>query len=209
MGLGIRHSGGPLNLAAVEEILRYLEDRFNRAGLKEVVDWKRSRDNVYWNVNGPISKIEAEVFEKTKGLEKYTELDLRELRAELAEGDPRRKLELEARIQAILKKQARTKLVVPMDFRPTMQRGIIGNLDPKAESLGIVFTQNGSNDEWRDLGGYTKTSFIDPWPGAHIMICEILQDVQQMAKSAGGDFEIQDECEICDDYVLDGKVRAT
>jgi hypothetical protein len=203
LGLGIGHHGGPVTGTVVQEVLDYYEDRLKSLGIKEISDWKVHGpvELAYWKVSHLISEFDADFLEKQKGWEKDgIEMDLRQLEAELASADPEHKPYREEEIRRLQIKRSRTKLLIPQDFRPAMQRGIIGNLDPKAESLSIVFTQNDSKDEWRELGEYTKTSFVDPWPGVHVTICEILMNVQKMVKNAGGDFEIADECEYCDDY---------
>jgi len=181
MGMGVSHRGGPVTLAVVLEALKYYEGRLSALGAKEVADaWPRNREApVFWRVDQQASKFAADSLDRQRSMEQMT-----------AEKD----LEYQKTIQA------RPKLLVPQDFVPTVQKGIRAYLDPKADALSIVFTQNGSKDEWRDLGHYTKTSHIDVWPGVHVTICEILQNVQWIVKSGGGDFEITDECEYCDDY---------
>ncbi|MDG6937723.1 MAG: hypothetical protein JRN42_04170, partial [Nitrososphaerota archaeon] len=202
MGLGVSHRGGPVTVAVVQEILNYFEARLVELGAKEVPGWdNQPGDLVFWRVSGQISKLEVEFLEKQRrGERESPEEDLRHYRNELASANPKAKPEYEKLIRCVMMVRARPKLLIPPDFTPTSQRGIRANLDPRAESLSVVFTQNGSRDEWRDLGDYTKTSHIDPWPGVHVTVCEILQNVQRIVKSAGGDFEISDGCEYCDDY---------
>ena len=202
MGLGISHRGGPVTVVIVQEILNYFEARLVALGAKEVSGWdNQPGDLIFWRVSGQISKFEVEFLEKQRRWERESpEEDLRHYRNELVSANPKAKPEYEKLIRRVMMVRARPKLLIPPDFTPTCQRGIRANLDPRAESLSVVFTQNGSRDEWRDLGDYTKTSHIDPWPGAHVTVCEILQNVQRIVKSAGGDFEISDGCEYCDDY---------
>ena len=180
MGLGISHRGGPVSAAVVQEVLNYFEGRVKSLGAREGQDWRNHPDGLtYWRVEGPPSKFDLESVERLKAWERMgPDLDVQELRRDWELAPPKQKPDLERRIKQIQMVQARPKLLIPPDFQPVMKRGIIANLDPHVESLSIVFTQDGTKDEWRDHGDYTKTSHIYPFPGAHVVICEILQNVQ-------------------------------
>lgn len=208
LGLGVSHVGGPVTEKVAGEILSYLEARLKRQGLKEVRDWKDSREGEldYWKVSGPMSQIERQVFDKSRSVDQdlarrypvQDELDA--LTKELDSASASEKPLVEYRIRGVLWNEGRPKLRTPPDFEPTDRMGIIANLDPHAESLVVIFTRNGSRNEWRDLGDYTKTSFIDPWPGVQVVICEILHEIQRRVWAAGGDYGISDETELCDDF---------
>ena len=206
--MGVSHSGGPVTENVVGEILAYVEERLKQRGLKEVRDLKNHvlGDLAYWKVDSPMSQIERQIFDKVKDFDEDWQAghpvqeELNSLTEELDAASPNKKPNIEKAIRRILWGQGRSKLRTPPDFEPTERKGIIANIDLHAESLSVIFTRNGSKDEWRDLGSYTKTSFLDPWPGVQIVICEILHEIQRRVWAAGGDYTINDETELCDDF---------
>ena len=157
---------------------------------------------VYWKVDKQSNKHSREFLKSNRAIdEKYpigTQLD--ELAAKYEDASPERKPAIVQEIKVRGTRQTRSKLMIPHDFEPSRQKGIVAYIAPHADALSVIFTQNGSKDEWRDLGGWSKTSHIYPWPGKHLTFCRILEDIQMMVRSAGGDYEIRDELGYCDDY---------
>jgi len=209
MGEGISHSGGPVPGPVVDEILDFLENRFTMEGLTLKRDLSEPLfDKVYWRLdtNGGVRATELPNWKRMYEEFEAIDQEIFELSAELNSEElnnapPARRQWILQEIEVLKKRKERPLLIIPLDFQPTRQKGIIAYISSHADSLKVVFTQNGSSDEWRDLGGWSKTSHIRPFPGKHLIYCEILHEVQRMVKTAGGDYEIRDELEYCDDYL--------
>lgn len=200
----------------VDEIVRQLEDGFKREGWRDITNEPtikgQDNDRAYFKVDEPPTPRSFPLRTQSQEIEDrqhfineykhkihYEGSDLDEVLPEL--GITRRQYYQQHADfgEKHLANLIRRGVMVPDGFKASRVVGICANPDPHSETFCVEFTQDGDKDEWRDTGDSTKTQFIRSGPGVHVSLCDFLEDVQRKVKAAGGDFEISDEGEYCDD----------
>lgn len=71
------------------------------------------------------------------------------------------------------------------------KRSLVANLHPNCEAFILSFYKNKNNNIWIIPCTSVKTQFSPPW--THVLICNILKNVELMMTQKGGIFSINDE----------------
>ncbi len=83
--------------------------------------------------------------------------------------------------------------IVKEPIIPCQKRALYANLHSGCETFSLVFYKNCNREMWVMPYSFVKTQFAPIW--VHILICNLLGQVESMIISKGGSFNVNDEGE--------------